>query len=256
MIKRKLNGFTLTEALVAIVIGMISVAAIFFSYQAFNKAFKSVEAKAQMNSNARDALSQMTRELRNTCRVDTNWVGHTNPLLTASQCLTKFKSPRGYPQYFAGADFLQIFYDDSPNNRVRVDYGLKKYKNSNDTYLARTYMVMNCISTNNCSFDSPRGVRNVDQIFINNVEDFQVVFKDNQGAEVTNVNSLAGKPGIQNQLRVKTIEIYLTVRSRNKVYNSKKTWTIKNADREYTVTDQYHRDTYFVSVYPRNIVQN
>ena len=97
MIKKELNGFTLTEALVAIVIGMISVAAIFFSYQAFNKAFKSVEAKAQMSSNARDALSQMTRELRNTCRVDTNWVGHTNPLLTESQCLIKFKSPRGYP---------------------------------------------------------------------------------------------------------------------------------------------------------------
>ena len=256
MIKRKINGFTLTEALVAIVIGMISVAAIFFSYQTFNKAFISVEAKSQMNSNARDALSQMTRELRNTCRVDTNWVGHTNPLLTESQCLSKFISPRGASKYAAGASYLIIFYDNSPNNRVRVDYGLKKYKNSNDTYLARTYMVMNCIDPNNCSFDSPRGVRNVDQIFINNVEDFQVVLKDNQGVEVTNVNSLAGKPGIQNQLKVKTIEIYLTVRSRNKVYKSKKTWKIKNEDREYTVSDQYHRDTYFVSVYPRNIVKN
>tara|TARA_Y100000294_G_scaffold26486_1_gene22452 strand:- start:1117 stop:1887 length:771 start_codon:yes stop_codon:yes gene_type:complete len=256
MIKRKINGFTLTEALVAIVIGMISVAAIFFSYQTFNKAFISVEAKSQMNSNARDALSQMTRELRNTCRVDINWVGHTNPLLTESQCLSKFISPRGASKYAAGASYLIIFYDNSPNNRVRVDYGLKKYKNSNDTYLARTYMVMNCIDPNNCSFDSPRGVRNVDQIFINNVEDFQVVLKDNQGVEVTNVNSLAGKPGIQNQLKVKTIEIYLTVRSRNKVYKSKKTWKIKNEDREYTVSDQYHRDTYFVSVYPRNIVQN
>lgn len=256
MIKRKLNGFTLTEALVAIAIGMISVAAIFFSYQTFNKAFISVEAKSQMNSNARDALSQMTRELRNTCRVDINWVGHTNPLLTESQCLSKFISPRGASKYAAGASYLIIFYDNSPNNRVRVDYGLKKYKNSNDTYLARTYMVMNCIDPNNCSFDSPRGVRNVDQIFINNVEDFQVVLKDNQGVEVTNVNSLAGKPGIQNQLKVKTIEIYLTVRSRNKVYKSKKTWKIKNEDREYTVSDQYHRDTYFVSVYPRNIVKN
>ena len=256
MIKRKLNGFSLTEALVAIVIGMISVAAIFFSYQTFNKAFISVEAKSQMNSNARDALSQMTRELRNTCRVDINWVGHTNPLLTESQCLSKFISPRGASKYAAGASYLIIFYDNSPNNRVRVDYGLKKYKNSNDTYLARTYMVMNCIDPNNCSFDSPRGVRNVDQIFINNVEDFQVVLKDNQGVEVTNVNSLAGKPGIQNQLKVKTIEIYLTVRSRNKVYKSKKTWKIKNEDREYTVSDQYHRDTYFVSVYPRNIVKN
>ena len=168
------------------------------------------------------------------------------------KCLTKFKSPRGYPQYFAGADFLQIFYDDSPNNRVRVDYGLKKYKNSDDTYLARTYQVDNCTSPSKCTLL----LNNEDQIFINNVEDFQVVFKDDKGAEVTNVNSLVGKSGIQNQLRVKTIEIYLTVRSRNKVYNSKKTWTIKNADREYDATDQYHRDTYFVSVYPRNIVQN
>ena len=251
MIQRKPNGFTLTETLVAIVIGMISVAAIFFSYQAFNKAFTSVEAKAQMNSNARDALSQMTRELRNTCRVDTNWLGHKNPV-TSTQCLSKFISPRGASKYAAGASYLMIYYDDSPFNRIRVDYGLKKYKNSDDTYLARSYQVENCTSPSKCTLR----VNNEDQIFINNVEDFQVVFKDDQGAEVTNVNSLAGKPGIQNQLRVKTIEIYLTVRSRNKVYNSKKTWTIKNADREYTVTDQYHRDTYFVSVYPRNIVQN
>ena len=256
MIKKKLNGFTLAETLVAIVIGVISVAAIFFAYQIFDKAFKNVESRTQMNSSARDALSQMTRELRNTCRVDINWVGHTNPLLTASQCLTKFKSPRGYAQYVAGADFLQIFYDDSPNNRIRIDYGLKKYKNSNDTYLARTYMVMNCIDPNNCSFDSPRGVRNVDQIFINNVEDFQVVFKDDQGNEVTPVNSLAGNLGKQNQLRVKTIEIYLTVKSQNKIHKSNKTWTITNADHPYKVTDRYHRDTYFVSVYPRNIVKN
>ena len=42
----------------------------------------------------------------------------------------------------------------------------------------------------------------------------------------------------------------------HKVYKSNKTWRIKNADREYSVSDQYHRDTYFVSIYPRNIVQN
>jgi prepilin-type N-terminal cleavage/methylation domain-containing protein len=254
MIKKKIKGFTLIETLVSIAIGLISIAAIFFSYQTFDKTFKTVEAKSQMNSNARDALSQMTRELRNTCRVDINWVGHTNPL-TSGTCLIKFTKqeiPRAYPKYFSEADYLSIYYDDSPNNRIRVDYALKKYKNSNDTFLARTYMVNNCISPNKCTFP----VSNVDQIFINNVEDFQVVFKDNKGAEVTPVNPLAGQLGRDNQLRVKTIEIYLTVRSRSKVYKSNKTWRIKNADREYSVSDQYYRDTYFVSIYPRNIVQN
>ena len=41
-----------------------------------------------------------------------------------------------------------------------------------------------------------------------------------------------------------------------KIYKSNKTWQINNADRSYTKVDQYHRDTYFVSVYPRNLVKN
>ena len=45
MIKKKISGFSLAEALVAIVIGMISIAAIFFTYQTFNKAYKSVESQ-------------------------------------------------------------------------------------------------------------------------------------------------------------------------------------------------------------------
>jgi hypothetical protein len=113
-------------------------------------------------------------------------------------------------------------------------------------------MVLNCPMPNRCTFP----IRNVDQIFINNVEDFQVVFKDNKGVEVSPVNSLAGNEGKENQALVKTIEIYLTVRSKNKIYNTNKEWTIKNADNEYSKKDQYHRDSYFVSTYPRNIVKN
>ena len=184
------------------VISMISIAAIFFSYQNFSKAYESVSNKAEMNSNARDALSQMTREIRNTGRVDPNTVMTHNPLRDTNY-LVKFTSPRGYGQYESGADFLQIFYDDSPTDRIRVDYGIKKYKDSNDTYLARTYMVFNCTAPNNCTLP----IRNVDQVFINNVEDFQVVLKDKDGNELTEVNNLAGDPGKEKQSKVKTIEI-------------------------------------------------
>ena len=84
-------------------------------------------------------------------------------------------------------------------------------------------MVQNCTAANKCTFP----IRIIDQVFIENVEDFQVVFKDNKGDEVKTVNFGAGKV---NQALVKTIEIYLTVRSRNKIFNANKNWTIKNAD--------------------------
>ena len=241
MIKKEISGFSLVEALVAIVIGMISVAAIFFTYQTFNKAYKSVESRGEMNSNARNALSHMSRELRNAGNKDINWV-HSS----LEEYLWKENNVSGF---LIGSDKLMFYYDNSPNDRVRIDYHLKKYKNSNDTYLARTYMVQNCTAANKCTFP----IRIIDQVFIENVEDFQVVFKDNKGDEVKTVNFGAGKV---NQALVKTIEIYLTVRSRNKIFNANKNWTIKNADQAYAKFDQYHRDSYFVSVYPRNVIKN
>ena len=241
MIKKEISGFSLAEALVAIVIGVISIAAIFFTYQTFNNTYKSVEARGEMNSNARNALSQISRELRNAGNKDINWV-HSS----LEEYLWKENNVSGF---LIGTDKLKFYYDNSPNDRVRIDYHLKKYKNSNDTYLARTYTVQNCTEANKCT--SPISI--IDQVFIENVEDFQVVFKDSKGDEVKPVNFGGGKA---NQALVKTIEIYLTVRSRNKIYNTNKNWTIKNADQTYAKFDQYHRDSYFVSVYPRNIIKN
>ena len=241
MIKKEISGFSLAEALVAIVIGMISIAAIFFTYQTFNKAYKSVESRGEMNSNARNALSHMSRELRNAGNKDINWV-HSS----LEEYLWKENNVSGF---LIGSDKLMFYYDNSPNDRVRIDYHLKKYKNSNDTYLARSYSIEFCKASNDCS----TLVNNIDQTFIENVEDFQVVFKDSKGDEINKpVNFGAGKA---NQALVKTIEIYLTVRSRNKIYNANKNWTIKN-DQPYAKFDQYHRDSYFVSVYARNIIKN
>ena len=241
MIKKKISGFSLAEALVAIVIGMISIAAIFFTYQTFNKAYKSVVSRGEMNSNARNALSQMSRELRNAGRKDINWV-HSS----LENYLSKENNVSGF---LIDSDKIIFYYDDSPQSRIGIKDHLKKYKNSNDTYLARSYSMEFCKASNDCS----TLVNNIDQTFIENVEDFQVVFKDSKGYEVKPVNFGAGKA---KQALVKTIEIYLTVRSRNKIFNANKNWTIKNADQAYAKFDQYHRDSYFVSVYPRNVIKN
>ena len=61
--KNRSSGLTLVEVLVSIVIGVISIAAAFASYNYFNKSYKSVSQKAAINSNARDALTVIAREI-------------------------------------------------------------------------------------------------------------------------------------------------------------------------------------------------
>ena len=63
--KSKNSGFTLTEVLVALVIGVISIAAAFASYGYFNKSYQSISQKAAINNIARESLSILTKELRN-----------------------------------------------------------------------------------------------------------------------------------------------------------------------------------------------
>ena len=77
--KSKNFGFTLTEVLVAVVIGVISIAAAFASYGYFNKSYKSVSQKAAINSTARDALTVIARDLRNAGYIDINFTRDARP---------------------------------------------------------------------------------------------------------------------------------------------------------------------------------
>ncbi len=63
---RKTSGFTLTETLVAMVIGLISIVAAFSAYNYYNKSYASVSQKVTVNKSAREALSLITTDLRNT----------------------------------------------------------------------------------------------------------------------------------------------------------------------------------------------
>ena len=248
MKRSKILGFTLVETLVAIVIGVISVTALFYSYQFFNKSYQGILDKASISRSGRDALRIIARDLRNAGYKDVNYT----PLFDRWIEQKDFED-------FAGADFLAIYYNTSPSDRVRIYYRVRKYKNSNDMYLSRD-VVENPVT-------NPKQLL-LNEIIVPYVTDFQVVLKDIDGKELKpvcikcnagNLKHGTAAEGKANQSKVHTAEVYLTVRSPNKIYQKEKIWKIINYNsptgRTQTLNpDRYHRETFFVSVYLRNIV--
>ena len=135
MFSKKL-GMTLVEVLVALIIGTISVAAVFYSYNIFNRSYQGIVEKASISKSGRNALSQLARELRNVGYKDINQT--KGPL---EEYLWKENNVSGFQ---IGSDSLMIYYDLSPKERVRIDYKLKKYQNSQDTFLSRSFFHWTC----------------------------------------------------------------------------------------------------------------
>ena len=252
MKRAKILGFTLVETLVAIVIGVISVAALFYSYQIVNKSYQGILDKASISRSGRDALTMIAKDLRNAGYKDVNYTPNFDRWIEQRDS-----------EDFAGADFLAIYYNTSPNDRVRIYYRVRKYrddKNSEDMYLSRD------VVENPDTADEESLLPN--EIIVPYVTDFQVVLKDIDGKELKpvcikcNAESLkhgTAAEGKANQSKVHTAEVYLTVRSPNKIYQKDKIWKIINYNaptgRTQTLSpDRYHRETFFTSVYLRNIV--
>ena len=81
----KSSGFTLTETLIGIVIGLISIVAAFSAYNYYNKSYASVSQKAAINKSAREALSMIATDLRNTGYYHVNFENNNCSKLNSSQ---------------------------------------------------------------------------------------------------------------------------------------------------------------------------
>ena len=255
--KTRNSGFTLAELLVSIVIGAISIAAAFASYNYFNKSYKSVSQKAAINSSARDALTVIARDLRNAGYIDINFTRDSRPEIKLINLRQK---------YLDNLDELAVWYTTAPNDRMRVYYRPMKYQNSNKMYLARE-VVMNPVTVGTVIYD------NIE--FVPNIVDFQVVFKDKEGNELYPVCSYCGPVenaqgsgtmvgsynlGQANMKKVHKAEIYLTIESAKEVFNTNQETRIRNHEMPYgndlTFNDKYYRETFFVSVHTRNLAKH
>ena len=273
--KSKNSGFTLTEVLVALVIGVISIAAAFASYGYFNKSYQSISQKAAINNIARESLSILTKELRNAGYVDPNYLANSPENRTERTVRMDFisVSSKRFGGKYGQSDYLQLWYSTSAKESHHIVYMLQKYQDSNDYYLAK-YATRNRHAGNANMY-----MRN--ELFIPYVEDFQIILKDKEGkilvpvcnqgcgsvedsqGKDTLVNTKYGQltKGQANVDLVHTAEIYLTVRSPKEVYATAKPTKIINGEAPHgsninIPADKYHRETFFVSVHTRNLAKH
>ena len=237
------KAFTLIETMVALVIGMIAIGAMYFSYQYFNNAHQSITDRAKISELGRNTLSLIAKDLKN--------AGYKNINYSRSAWDRKIEVKNNYNG--KGADYLRVWYNSDQNTRIQAEYYI--VKTGNQTNLVKK-LIENPQFENMqvyCErFDNQKNCKPL--VIVENVTDFQVVLKDINGGELTTVG-LSSADAIANQDKVHTAEIYVTVRSANELYKANKITKILNHNFSLQKNDQYHRETFFLSVYLRNLIK-
>ena len=236
----KNKAFTLIETLVALVIGMIAIGAMYFAYQYFNNTYQSITDRAAMSEAGRNSLSLIAKDLRN--------AGYKNINYSKKVWDRKIEVKNNYNS--KGADYLRIWYNSDPNTRMQAEYYIEQ--TGNQTNLVRKLIENPVVDPKEvyCEKTNQRNCKPM--VIVENVTDFQVVLRDNSGAELT---TSWGSYPVTNQDKVHTAEIYVTVRSPNELYKTSKTTKILNHNFSVQKNDQYHRETFYLSVYLRNLIK-
>ena len=261
---KKNSAFTLIETMIALVISVIAVGAIYYSYLFFKSSYQVILDKAAMSDSGRVSLSVISKDLRNAGYKDINFS-------------RAFDRKIEHVDRYNGKEFdsLVIWYNTSPNERLRIRYFLKKHPTGSDMFLARE-VVENPTTGSNAKLrhcERYRTQKNCQpQNIVPFVTDFQIVLNNINGNEIKPVcekdiasvsnsaplgrRSSCSTAGDDNQEKVHTAEIYLTVRSPNPINKTEKKYRIENANWDNTLPpDKYHRETFYISVYLRNIVK-
>ena len=237
------KAFTLIETMVALVIGMIAIGAMYFSYQYFNNAHQSITDRANISELGRNSLSMIAKDLKN--------AGYKNINYSRSTWDKKIEVKNNYNGQ--GADYLRIWYNSDQSTRMQAEYYI--VKTGDQTNLVKK-LIENPQFENRQVYcersDTQKNCKPL--VIVENVTDFQVVLKDINGGELTTVG-LSSADAIANQDKVHTAEIYVTIRSANELYKANKTTKILNHNFSLQKNDQYHRETFFLSVYLRNLIK-
>ena len=229
------KAFSLVEALIATVIGAISILAITYSYIFFNNSYQKITDKAKMSASGRSSLQMVAKDLRNAGYKNMNYEATTGQ--TWDRWIEKIDAHDG-----TKGDKLRIWYNTSASDRLEIRYYLKK-DSSGETYLVREE-IQNPVRN---------PVKFKPKTIVSKATDFQIFFNDQNGNRVNNVNISS----TVNQSKVHTAEVYITVRSPNELLNNPISFEMLNGGTagNFTKRDKYLRETFYISVYLRNVVK-
>mgnify|MGYP005749211317 FL=1 len=237
------KAFTLIETLVALVIGMIAIGAMYFAYQYFNNTYQSITDRAAMSEAGRNSLSLIAKDLKNAGYKDINY--------SRSAWDRKIEVKNNYNS--RGADYLSIWFNSDQNTRIQSEYYIEQ--TGSQTNLVKQLIENPVVDPKKAYCERYSNQRNCKpMVIVENVTDFQVVLRDSTGNELTSVG-LSSAEAIANQDKVHTAEIYVTVRSPNELYKTSRTTKILNHNFTLQKNDQYHRETFYLSVYLRNLIK-
>ena len=234
------KGFTLIESLVAMVIGMIALSAMYFAYQFFNSTYKSILDRAEISSSSRHVLSIISKDLRN--------AGYKNEHYSYSFD-EKIKVENNN---YHNADKLTIWYNKDKNTKRQNEYWIAK-DNNQLSLVKEVYETING-DTKKIFCTNYKKQECIPIVLVQNITDFQIILRDKNGKEIPAVNE-------SNQDTVHTAEVYLTLRSENELYRTEREVKIKNnynssTGREISnIKDKFLRETFFLSVYLRNLAK-
>ena len=239
---KKIKAFSLIETLVAMVIGAISIAAISYSYIYFNSSYQKIADKAQMSNAGRYSLQVISRDLRNAGYKNMNYNKEWDRWIEKTDSYNGTKGDR-----------LRIWYNTSATDRIEIQYYLEK-NNSGETYLVRDVYEnpeFNRKRANCERYDQQTGCAPI--TIVENATDFQVFFNDKNGNRVNDVNISS----TVNQNKVHTAEVYITVRSPKELLKNPISFEMLNGGTsgQFTKSDRYLRETFYISVYLRNVVK-
>ena len=105
----KNKAFTLIETLVALVIGMIAIGAMYFAYQYFNNTYQSITDRAAMSEAGRNSLSLIAKDLKNAGYKDINY--------SRSAWDRKIEVKNNYNS--KGANYLSIWFNFDKNKKLQ-----------------------------------------------------------------------------------------------------------------------------------------
>ena len=240
----RIKAFSLLETMVAMVVGAISIAAISYSYIYFSNSYQKISDKAKMSKAGRSSLQIIAKDLRN--------AGYKNLNYTRSNWDRWIEKKDTYNG--TRGDKLRIWYNTSSQDRVEINYYLEK-NNAGETYLVREVIenpVVNPMKMNCERFDTQQNCAPI--TIIENATDFQVFLNDKNGNRLNNVDITS----TENQSKVHTAEVYITVRSPSELLKNPISFDMLNGgiSGQFTKNDRYLRETFYISVYLRNVVKS